>query len=78
MCSLHHCFRNVLRCVRGVIFVFTFAAEDAYSFLVNWLKRFPQYRSHEFYISGESYAGNSCHDELTNNCFLIANKERCS
>nr|ACN33679.1 unknown [Zea mays] len=34
-----------------------FVAEDAYSFLVNWLKRFPQYRSHEFYISGESYAG---------------------
>ncbi|KAJ0976433.1 hypothetical protein J5N97_018398 [Dioscorea zingiberensis] len=34
-----------------------FVAEDAYSFLVNWFKRFPQYQAHEFYISGESYAG---------------------
>ncbi|KAF3334533.1 serine carboxypeptidase-like 33 [Carex littledalei] len=34
-----------------------FVAEDAYNFLVNWLKRFPQYKSRDFYISGESYAG---------------------
>ncbi|KAK1292186.1 Serine carboxypeptidase-like 33 [Acorus calamus] len=34
-----------------------FVAEDAYSFLVNWLKRFPQYQSHDFYLAGESYAG---------------------
>uniref|UniRef100_A0A0E0H9X2 Carboxypeptidase n=1 Tax=Oryza nivara TaxID=4536 RepID=A0A0E0H9X2_ORYNI len=34
-----------------------FVAEDAYSFLVNWFKRFPQYKDNEFYISGESYAG---------------------
>ncbi|KAF8692521.1 hypothetical protein HU200_039622 [Digitaria exilis] len=34
-----------------------FVAEDAYNFLVNWLKRFPQYKGREFYISGESYAG---------------------
>ncbi|KAG9158316.1 hypothetical protein Leryth_000438 [Lithospermum erythrorhizon] len=26
-------------------------------FLVNWFKRFPQFKSHEFYIAGESYAG---------------------
>ncbi|KAF0927519.1 hypothetical protein E2562_034010 [Oryza meyeriana var. granulata] len=32
-------------------------AEDTYSFLVNWFKRFPQYKYNEFYISGESYAG---------------------
>ncbi|KAG8045378.1 hypothetical protein GUJ93_ZPchr0008g12432 [Zizania palustris] len=32
-------------------------AEDAYNFLVNWFERFPQYKNHEFYISGESYAG---------------------
>jgi serine carboxypeptidase-like clade 2 len=44
--------------VHGVIF-FSFVAEDAYSFLVNWFKRFPQYKGREFYISGESYAGNS-------------------
>jgi serine carboxypeptidase-like clade 2 len=34
-----------------------FVAEDAYNFLVNWFKRFPQYKGREFYISGESYAG---------------------
>lgn len=32
-------------------------AQDSYAFLVNWFKRFPQYKSHDFYISGESYAG---------------------
>ncbi|XP_031497081.1 serine carboxypeptidase-like 26 [Nymphaea colorata] len=34
-----------------------FVAEDTYSFLVNWLKRFPMYRTHDFFIAGESYAG---------------------
>ncbi|XP_066316318.1 serine carboxypeptidase-like 26 [Miscanthus floridulus] len=32
-------------------------AKDSYTFLVNWFNRFPQYKSHDFYISGESYAG---------------------
>ncbi|GMH12498.1 hypothetical protein Nepgr_014339 [Nepenthes gracilis] len=32
-------------------------AEDNFRFLINWFKRFPQYRSHDFYIAGESYAG---------------------
>ncbi|CAO2199109.1 unnamed protein product [Urochloa humidicola] len=32
-------------------------AHDAYNFLVNWLKRFPQYKHRDFYIAGESYAG---------------------
>lgn len=32
-------------------------AEDSYKFLVNWFKRFPQFKTHEFFISGESYAG---------------------
>lgn len=32
-------------------------AKDSYKFLVNWLRRFPQYKSHDFYIAGESYAG---------------------
>ncbi|GMG98902.1 hypothetical protein Nepgr_000742 [Nepenthes gracilis] len=32
-------------------------AEDNYVFLINWFKRFPQFKSHDFYISGESYAG---------------------
>ncbi|XVF69334.1 hypothetical protein PTKIN_Ptkin11bG0072200 [Pterospermum kingtungense] len=32
-------------------------AADAYTFLVNWLERFPQYKTRDFYITGESYAG---------------------
>ncbi|KAK3006138.1 hypothetical protein RJ639_015681 [Escallonia herrerae] len=32
-------------------------ANDAYTFLVNWLERFPQYKTRDFYITGESYAG---------------------
>ncbi|XP_021892585.1 serine carboxypeptidase-like 40 [Carica papaya] len=32
-------------------------ANDAYIFLINWLERFPQYKSRDFYITGESYAG---------------------
>ncbi|XP_057725930.1 serine carboxypeptidase-like 26 [Arachis stenosperma] len=35
----------------------SFVAEDAYNFLVNWLQRFPQFKSRDFFISGESYAG---------------------
>ncbi|XP_021811396.1 serine carboxypeptidase-like 35 [Prunus avium] len=32
-------------------------AADSYAFLVEWFKRFPAFKSHEFYIAGESYAG---------------------
>nr|GFA59458.1 serine carboxypeptidase II-3-like [Tanacetum cinerariifolium] len=32
-------------------------ADDAYVFLINWLERFPQYKTRDFYITGESYAG---------------------
>ncbi|KAJ4782397.1 Carboxypeptidase [Rhynchospora pubera] len=32
-------------------------AWDAYTFLLNWLERFPKYKYREFYIAGESYAG---------------------
>ncbi|XP_030472849.1 serine carboxypeptidase-like 33 [Syzygium oleosum] len=32
-------------------------AEDAYSFLVNWLQKFPQFKTHDFFLAGESYAG---------------------
>ena len=45
-------FLNVLL-VHGIVI----SAEDAYTFLVNWLERFPQYKHREFYIAGESYAG---------------------
>ncbi|XP_057953391.1 serine carboxypeptidase 1-like [Malania oleifera] len=32
-------------------------AKDAYNFLINWFERFPQYKSRDFFIVGESYAG---------------------
>ncbi|KAJ0017680.1 hypothetical protein Pint_11297 [Pistacia integerrima] len=32
-------------------------AADAYTFLANWLERFPQYKTRDFFITGESYAG---------------------
>ncbi|XP_065628121.1 serine carboxypeptidase-like 40 [Quercus suber] len=32
-------------------------ALDSYWFVINWLERFPEYKSRDFYISGESYAG---------------------
>ncbi|XP_023513734.1 serine carboxypeptidase-like 34 [Cucurbita pepo subsp. pepo] len=35
----------------------TITAKDSYAFLLNWFERFPQFKSHEFYIAGESYAG---------------------
>ncbi|XP_070055923.1 serine carboxypeptidase-like 34 [Nicotiana tomentosiformis] len=35
----------------------TVTAQDSYKFLVNWFRRFPQFKTHEFYIAGESYAG---------------------
>ncbi|XAR61852.1 Carboxypeptidase D [Bertholletia excelsa] len=31
-------------------------AEDSYTFIINWLERFPQYKTRDFYIAGESYA----------------------
>ena len=30
---------------------------DSYIFLLKWLKRFPQYKTRDFFIAGESYAG---------------------
>ncbi|XP_020584974.1 serine carboxypeptidase-like 40, partial [Phalaenopsis equestris] len=32
-------------------------ADDSYTFLVNWMERFPQYKNRDFFITGESYAG---------------------
>ncbi|XP_057493017.1 serine carboxypeptidase 1-like [Actinidia eriantha] len=32
-------------------------AADSYTFLVNWLERFPEYKTRDFFIAGESYAG---------------------
>ncbi|XP_019152737.1 PREDICTED: putative serine carboxypeptidase-like 23 [Ipomoea nil] len=33
------------------------SAKDAYTFLINWLERFPHYKNRDFYITGESYGG---------------------
>ncbi|KAA8544412.1 hypothetical protein F0562_022424 [Nyssa sinensis] len=49
-------------------------ANDAYIFLVNWLERFPQYKSRDFYITGESYAGHYV-PQLAYN-ILLNNKNR--
>ncbi|THU66250.1 hypothetical protein C4D60_Mb05t12160 [Musa balbisiana] len=32
-------------------------AEDTFTFLLNWLERFPHYKHRKFFIAGESYAG---------------------
>ncbi|MQL84567.1 hypothetical protein Taro_017093 [Colocasia esculenta] len=32
-------------------------AQDSHAFLLNWFKLFPRFKSHDFYITGESYAG---------------------
>lgn len=32
-------------------------AEDALQFLLNWYKKFPEYKTNDFYLIGESYAG---------------------
>ncbi|XP_078177990.1 serine carboxypeptidase-like 26 isoform X2 [Carex rostrata] len=32
-------------------------ASDAYTFLLNWIEKFPKYKYRDFYIAGESYAG---------------------
>ena len=35
----------------------TRTAEHNYDFLVNWFDAFPEYKDHDLYLSGESYAG---------------------
>ena len=32
-------------------------AQDSHSFLLDWFNKFPNFKSHEFFIAGESYAG---------------------
>ncbi|KAF8398711.1 hypothetical protein HHK36_014568 [Tetracentron sinense] len=32
-------------------------ADDSHAFLLQWFQRFPSFKSHDFYIAGESYAG---------------------
>lgn len=50
----------------------TSTARDAYTFLVNWLERFPQYKTRDFYITGESYAGHYV-PQLANTILLTNN-----
>jgi serine carboxypeptidase-like clade 2 len=33
------------------------SAEDRYTFLLNWLERFPEYKGGDFFITDESYDG---------------------
>lgn len=46
-------------------------AADSFTFLMNWLERFPQYKGRDLYLTGESYAGHYvpqlAHTILTNN-----------
>ncbi|CDP08507.1 unnamed protein product [Coffea canephora] len=35
----------------------TKTAADSFTFLVNWLERFPEYKTRDFFITGENYAG---------------------
>lgn len=49
-----------LACICQMLIVepfFPTTANDAYAFLRMWLARFPSYKTHAFYIAGESYAG---------------------
>ncbi|KAE8723051.1 Serine carboxypeptidase-like 40 [Hibiscus syriacus] len=32
-------------------------AKDAYTFIINWLERFPQYKTRDLYVAGETYGG---------------------
>lgn len=32
-------------------------AHDVYIFLLNWFAKFPQFKGHDLYLAGESYAG---------------------
>ncbi|RAL38591.1 hypothetical protein DM860_002569 [Cuscuta australis] len=34
-----------------------FVAQDSYNFIANWLETFPQFKNHDFFLAGESYAG---------------------
>lgn len=42
---------------------FLFAADDNLKFIVNWLEEFPQYKNSDFFITGESYAGNIAYSQ---------------
>jgi hypothetical protein len=35
-----------------------FAAEDNLAFILGWYAKFPEYKKNEFYLTGESFAGN--------------------
>lgn len=41
-----------------MFFLFVYlAAMDMHMFMMEWLKKFPAFKSRELYLTGESYAG---------------------
>lgn len=32
-------------------------AQDSYTFLLKWLERFPEYKTSDFFVAGQRYAG---------------------
>lgn len=45
-------------------------AEDTFAFLINWFLKYPDFKSQELYIVGESYAGTS------NNTIAVFSKDK--
>lgn len=48
------------------------AVEDAFVFLLNWLERFPDYKTRDLYLAGDGYAGHTV--PLLAHSILLSNK----
>ena len=46
-------------------------ADDSHAFLIEWFKRFPNFKSNDFYLAGESYAGIIFFTKLTSSYLSI-------
>ena len=40
-----------------MVYIIFFAAEDNLLFLHGWFDKFPEYKTRDLYVTGESYAG---------------------